>query len=83
MKEIEIVEAKANLAKICERVASRHEPVTVTKRGRPLVRIEPAGNGKRDVWQARAKFLARGAKLPEDFALPTRELQPARRLLDN
>ena len=66
MKVIGIVEAKAKLAEICERVAVRHESVTITNRGKPLVRIEPVENPTRSVWEARAKFLARGETLPSD-----------------
>jgi prevent-host-death family protein len=80
VKAIGIVQAKTKLAEICERVAARHEPVTITKRGKPLVRIEPVENGKQAVWKARAKFLARGNKLPERINLPTRATQPKRPL---
>ncbi len=73
----------SNLAQICERVAKRHEPVTITKRGKPLVRIEPVENGKQSVWSARSKFLARGGTLPAELDLPARELQPVCQLLDN
>lgn len=83
MKLIGIVEAKTKLAAICTRVAKRHEPVTITRSGKPLVRIEPVENGKRAVWEARAKFLACGGTLPAAFDLPTRELQPSRQLFDN
>lgn len=82
MKVIGIIEAKSQLGKICEQVAKRHRPVTIAKRGKPLVRIEPVGNGKQAVWKARAKFLARGGTLPNDLELPKRAVQPVRPVLD-
>jgi prevent-host-death family protein len=41
MKVVGIFEAKTHLSKICEEVAATNEPVTVTRRGKPLVRIDP------------------------------------------
>ena len=34
-------EAKTKLSEICQKVADKGEAVVVTKRGKPLVRIEP------------------------------------------
>lgn len=41
METVGIFEAKAKLSEICEQVALRREPMIVTKRGKPLVRIVP------------------------------------------
>lgn len=83
MNAIGIVEAKTKLAQICERVARRQTPVTITKRGKPLVRIEPVANGKHSVWEARAKFVRRGGKLPAEIEVPAREFQAVRQLFES
>lgn len=41
MKTIGMFEAKARLSEICDRVEKTREPVIVTRRGRPVVRILP------------------------------------------
>ena len=53
---IGLFEAKTKLSELCEQVAKRRQPVVITRRGRPLVRIEPVGPGKgmsSSVWDAR------------------------------
>jgi antitoxin (DNA-binding transcriptional repressor) of toxin-antitoxin stability system len=65
-------EAKARLSEICERVARSGESVVVTRRGKPLVRIDPVGGESRSVWEDRAQYIARKGKLKEEFDLPPR-----------
>ena len=41
METVGIVEAKAKLSELCERVERSGEPIVVTRRGKPFVRIMP------------------------------------------
>jgi antitoxin (DNA-binding transcriptional repressor) of toxin-antitoxin stability system len=43
--------------------------VTITKHGKPFVRIEPVANGKQSVWTAREKFVRHGGKLPAEIEM--------------
>lgn len=46
MKAIGLFEAKTKFSEICARVAAQGEAVVVTRRGAPLVRIEPIRSKK-------------------------------------
>ena len=76
MKIVGMFEAKTHLSEICEAVASTREPVTVTKRGRPLVRIDPVETGPMTIRERREDYLAtHGASEhddTEDFEPPVR-----------
>ena len=55
-----IYEAKTKLSEICERVAQTGEPVVVTRRGVPLVRIDPVGPQDgvgSTIWELRNRFV--------------------------
>ncbi|MCP4375756.1 MAG: type II toxin-antitoxin system Phd/YefM family antitoxin [bacterium] len=74
MNTIGIFEAKSKLSQICEQVHETHEPVLITKRGVPLVKIEPIASRSQtpsDIWERRNAFLDRYGELPE-FELPIR-----------
>jgi prevent-host-death family protein len=76
MNTIGIFEAKTKLSQICEQVHDTHEPVLITKRGVPLVRIEPISSRSQapsGIWESRQAFLERYGELPE-FELPGREI---------
>ena len=78
MMTIGLFEAKTKLSELCEQVAKRREPVIVTRRGRPLVRIEPVGPGKggrSSVWDARKQWEKKHGPLRETFNLPPRTTQ--------
>jgi prevent-host-death family protein len=79
-----LFEAKTKLSEICEGVARTRRPVVITRRGRPLVRIEPiAGRARRQgVWEARAAYVAAGGKLPARIELPARTTDDERALFD-
>lgn len=85
MNTIGIFEAKTKLSQICEQVHETHEPVLITKRGVPLVRIEPItsrSQGPSAIWECRKAFLDRYGELPE-FELPIREIdREDKRLFD-
>ena len=84
MKGIGLFEAKTKLSEICEGVARTRKSVLITRRGRPLVRIEPVDENEQGegVWQARSAFLAQGGKLPATVELPPRRVDEAREILD-
>ena len=75
MNEIGLVEAKTKFSEICAHVADKGEPVVVTRRGKPLVKIEPITRAQAkpsSVWNRRAAYEKRHGRISEDFALPGR-----------
>ena len=86
MNAIGLFEAKTKFSEICERVALEGKAVVVTRRGKPLVTIEPISKAKAkadSVWDRRAQYEKRHGRLTEDFSLPAREKQTWRNLLGN
>jgi prevent-host-death family protein len=78
MTEIGLFEAKTKLSEICARVAASKAPVVLTKRGKPLVRIEPVDRGpaaRKSVWERRAEYEQKHGKFTEEFGLPVRQKQ--------
>lgn len=71
MKTIGIFEAKTRFPALCESVAASRTPVLVSKRGRPLVVIEPVREeliGDRpDIHAAWRAWKAGHAEVPGDF----------------
>ena len=59
MKTIGIFEAKTKLSEICEQVAQTLEPVTITRRGQPLVRIDPVQAQVMTIRERRDAYLAK------------------------
>lgn len=61
VKTLGIFEIKTRLSRICEEVAQTGESVLVTRRGQPLVRIDPLSHetaGHSPVWEARQRHEA-------------------------
>lgn len=83
MRTVGIFEAKAKLSEICDAVARSGESVVVTRRGKPLVRIDPLATHRASVWEDRAKYIARKGKLKEEFDLPERSPDPPTSPLDD
>ena len=78
MKTISLYQARTKCSEICDRVASKGHAIVVTRRSRPLVKIEPiseAGFKSSSVWDRRAKYEKRYGRMTEDFSLPSREKQ--------
>ena len=76
MNTIGIFEAKTKLSQICEEVHKTKEPVLITKRGAPFVRIEPirvSAQPTSAIWESRKIFIERYGELSSDFELPARE----------
>jgi antitoxin (DNA-binding transcriptional repressor) of toxin-antitoxin stability system len=71
MKTIGIFEAKTHFPALCESVASTRTPVMVSKRGRPLVMIEPLTEemvtGRADIHTAWRSWRAKHSEIPGDF----------------
>ena len=72
MRTVGIFEAKTKLSKICEEVARTREGVVVTRRGKPLVRIDPVAADRFSVWEDRATYIASHGPMKEELELPPR-----------
>jgi prevent-host-death family protein len=86
MNAIGLFEAKTKFSAICDRVAAQGVAVVVTRRGKPIVKIEPIPAAKArpvSVWDRRAEYEKQHGRFPEDFALPPRAKQSWRNPLDD
>jgi len=72
MKTVGIFEAKTRLSEICEEVARTGNSVLVTRRGKPLVKIDPVAADRLSVWEERAEYIARQGRMKEEFDVPAR-----------
>lgn len=76
MKVVGIFEAKTKLSAICEEVAKNREGVIVTRRGTPLVRIEPVVQPANTIQDRRKAYMGRYGHLEhedtDDFETPQR-----------
>ena len=75
MRQVGLFEAKTKLSEICEEVARSGESVVVTRRGKPLVRIEPVQVNGFSVWEERERYLVRSGRLKDEFDVPARSLE--------
>jgi antitoxin (DNA-binding transcriptional repressor) of toxin-antitoxin stability system len=71
MKTVGIFEAKTRFPALCESVAASRTPVLVSKRGRPLVMIEPVreelAGGRPDIHTAWRAWKAEHSEVTGDF----------------
>lgn len=78
MSTVGIYEAKTKLSEICQQVAQTGESVVVTRRGVPLVQIDPvapaAGTGSM-IWGLRDRFIEEHGELEDDIELPPRTVE--------
>ena len=76
MKTLGLFETKNRLSELCEQVASTHEPLVVTRHGKPLVHIVPAtvGGKSASVWDTVAESRAKYGALTDELPLPTRKV---------
>jgi len=76
MKTVGLFEAKTKLSEICAHVAEKGTPVVVTRRGKPMVRIEPVPDQEMTIRERRDAYLSRYAKQEKrdrkDFTPPSR-----------
>jgi len=78
MTTVGLFEAKTKLSEICAEVAAKGVSVLVTRRGKPLVRIEPIRRDQsqpKGIWDRRATFIKARGPIAEDFTLPARSKQ--------
>jgi prevent-host-death family protein len=73
MKKVGLFDAKNRFSELCERVAETGEPLTVTRRGRPLVKIVPAEPEATSVWETVEEARNRYGPIEEELELPSRE----------
>jgi prevent-host-death family protein len=81
MKTIGVFEAKVRFSEICQQVVKHSEPVMVTRRGVPLVRIDPVERTetKSAIWEAADEHRHAAGRPAKDLTLPARVLKPRRR----
>jgi prevent-host-death family protein len=76
MNTLGIYDVKARLSEVCEQVAQTHQPVTVTKRGKPLVRIDPIESAVMTIRERREDYMKRRGRTEKedekDFEPPDR-----------
>ena len=75
METIGIFEAKTRFSELCEKVFKTKESILITRRGVPIVKIDPvtyADSEKSDIWMAREKFLNKYGQLDQDLEIPER-----------
>lgn len=85
MKSVGVFEAKTRFSEICHEIAVSGVAITVTHRGKPLVRIEPIHNEQlksKNVWDYRDQYVQENGPLTEEFDLPRREPQSWRNPFD-
>jgi prevent-host-death family protein len=76
MNTIGIFEAETKFAQLCEQVYHTQEPVLITKKGVPFVRIEPITSYSQQpstVWKSREAFIEHCGELSPEYELPARE----------
>lgn len=77
MKSLGLFDVKTRLSELCQQVADTGESVTVTKRGKPFVRIVPLAaraDVPPSVWDLREQDEAAHGAWEEDFDIPGREV---------
>lgn len=81
MKTLGLFEAKTRFSEICAEVAETGAAVTVTRRGRPLVRIEPVTGPVLTIAERRARYNAehqgQDRADSQDFEPPARSRESA------
>ena len=83
MRQIGLFEAKTKLSEICEEVARSGQGVVVTRRGKPLVRIEPVPTDRFSVWEDRERYVVQRGRLKDEFELPVRSTEVPTSPLDD
>ena len=83
MRQVGLFEAKTRLSEICDEVSRSGDSVVITRRGKPLVRIDPVADDRFSVWQDREEYIARKGRLKQEFDLPLRSPDPPGSPLDD
>jgi prevent-host-death family protein len=74
VKNVGLFDAKNRFSEICEQVSQTGEPLIVTRRGRPLVRIVPVEREEGSVWDTVHEGLSRFGPIEEELELPDRQV---------
>lgn len=84
MKNVGLFEAKAKLSEICGKVSETGEVYTITRRGKPIVRIEPilAPRTGSDIWDQVEESRRKYGPPEVNFKLPKRRTNPRKNLFD-
>ena len=78
MKTVGLFEAKTKLSEICHDVQQNREPVLITKRGEPYVKIEPLEmESSSSVWEDAAAY-RKVTRMKDDFKLSVRDQSTGR-----
>lgn len=77
MVTVTLVEAKAHLSKLLDRVEAG-EQVVITRHGKPVANMSPVATPKQP-FQSRAEFRARMPKLKQPLSETLRELRDEQR----
>ena len=85
MKAIGIFEVKTKISEICETVKETHEPVIITKRGVPMVKITTIEESEKqsDIWTKHREFIRKNEPLTEEFSAPSRKIDSIINLTDD
>ena len=75
MKTVGMFEAKTRLSEICDEVARTGQSIVITRRGKPLVRVDPVAEERFSVWEARDEYVVRTGRIKQDFVLPDRSAE--------
>ena len=83
MKTIGLFEAKTRLSELCGKVAETGEVYTITRRGKPIARIEPIAPSPAGstIWDRVENDRRRLGPPGVDLVLPQRRVSPRRKLL--
>lgn len=73
MRKLGLFDAKNRLSEVCEKVAQTGEPWTITRRGRPLVKIVPVERETQSVWDTVEEGHHRYGPIRDEIELPARE----------
>lgn len=82
MKNIGLFEAKTRLSEICEKVRKEKQSVLITRRGKPLVRIDPIEDVNNGVWDLARRFKKVHGPIKDDLELPPRSVYKEKTFLD-
>jgi len=73
MKTLALYDAKNRLSEVCDLIASSHEPVVITRRGKAIVQIIPIESSSgSDIWSTVKESRAKYGNLTDEFKLPER-----------
>lgn len=83
VKTIGLFDAKTRFSEICAEVAETHEPVTITRRGAPLVMIQPVAAAAMTIRERRQRYLAGPGKGERSDSLDFEPAPRSREVFNN